>query len=80
MLVHALQHLPMHLEPNARAAFYVKWTIHLKSTAIHHLLCMVLWVFSFIPEWRVTPILHQKGDLIWCTLFKDTNINLICLN
>jgi hypothetical protein len=59
---------------NARAAFYVKWTIHLKSTAIHHLLYMVLWVFSFIHEWRVTPILHQKGDLIWCTLFKDSTL------
>jgi hypothetical protein len=28
--------------------FHVKSTIHLRSTVVHHLLCMVLWVLNLI--------------------------------
>jgi hypothetical protein len=40
------------------AAFHGKSIIHLRSTTIHHLLCMALWVLilisELIPKWRAT--------------------------
>jgi hypothetical protein len=65
-----------HSRTNVRVAFHVKFSIHLRSTSIHHLSCIVLWVLSLIlkliPKWRATLALVLECYEFCCTLITES--------